>query len=232
MKIWSSSLGIAVCAIGFSMCVSSCGTGSPTSPGSAGLDRQVAGATAARQNSDSGTSSANVASTPAETSQAGTSLPSAAGRPAKVPVCHFDDTAGRWIKLSVTEQAKAAHLKNHDDAAPSGTTPGGTVLDADCAAPCPCYTTDFVYGLFAPGEPTRDLSCTQGYAATWIQDMGAVQSPKYVVETWLNGPPDHFECYWYEVQGTQGPNITLSEAQHRGCMAVIEAAQVRLGCGQ
>ncbi len=52
----------------------------------------------------------------------------------KVSLCHFDDEEGAWVSISISEQGAAAHLRNHDDGAPGGTTAQtGTLLDADCA---------------------------------------------------------------------------------------------------
>lgn len=65
----------------------------------------------------------------------------------KVNVCHWSEDEGSWNKLSIGAPALAAHLRNHDDAVPGGTTSQtSTQLDDDCQAAaalltCPCWNT-------------------------------------------------------------------------------------------
>jgi hypothetical protein len=70
-----------------------------------------------------------------------------------VEICHFQPGKGSWKLLSVGQSAVDAHLRNHDDALPGGTTSQtGTRLNADCVevtVTCPCdysqvpMTTEF-----------------------------------------------------------------------------------------
>lgn len=53
----------------------------------------------------------------------------------KVDICHFDEEEGAWVAISISENGAAAHMRNHDDAAPGGATVvSGTQLDAACQA--------------------------------------------------------------------------------------------------
>lgn len=54
-------------------------------------------------------------------------------------ICHFQPDQGRWKRLSVGTAAGAAHLGNHDDAVPGGTTSQtGTALDDRCQPGAAC----------------------------------------------------------------------------------------------
>jgi hypothetical protein len=57
----------------------------------------------------------------------------------KVDICHYEENKG-WKLLSVGQPAAGAHLEQHDDALPGGTTSQtGTVLDKECVEiTCPC----------------------------------------------------------------------------------------------
>jgi hypothetical protein len=59
-------------------------------------------------------------------------------------ICHFQPDTQSWTKLEVGGNAAAAHLANHDDASPGGTTSvTGTILDSSCQpAVCPCWTVE------------------------------------------------------------------------------------------
>ena len=60
-------------------------------------------------------------------------------------ICHFQPGNGTWKKLRVGENAATAHLQNHDDAPPGGTTTQtGTELDEECVEEvvCPCWTLE------------------------------------------------------------------------------------------
>jgi len=66
-----------------------------------------------------------------------------AAAPPKTDICHFQPENGTWKKLSVGGNAPAAHLKNHDDALPGGTTTEtGTRLASSCVQGCDnCFGT-------------------------------------------------------------------------------------------
>ena len=70
------------------------------------------------------------------------SLGSVSAENNRVDICHFQEESGSWKLLSVGQPAAGAHLEQHDDALPGGTTSQtGTVMDADCeevTATCPC----------------------------------------------------------------------------------------------
>jgi hypothetical protein len=64
----------------------------------------------------------------------------------KIVICHFQTDTQSWRKLEVVEKAAAAHLANHDDAFPGGTTSvTSTSLDSSCQPQpvvCPCWTVE------------------------------------------------------------------------------------------
>lgn len=84
------------------------------------------------------------------------SLDSVSARNNKVNICHYQEGNDSWKLISVGQPAAGAHLQNHDDALPGGTTSKtGTMLDADCeevTVICPCWNTDEVVAAFATWE--------------------------------------------------------------------------------
>jgi hypothetical protein len=78
----------------------------------------------------------------------------------KVDICHFQPEQGSWKLLSVGQPAAEAHLRNHDDALPGGTTSQtGTVLDAECVevvVTCPCEGLENPPAVWGDDFPTGE----------------------------------------------------------------------------
>ena len=86
-------------------------------------------------------------------------LVSAAGQP-QVNICHFDKDAGIWKKINIGSPAVAAHLGNHDDSLPGGTTSKtSTELDENCQPrPTGCGNCSEAHG--SPGCSDTDCQNT------------------------------------------------------------------------
>jgi hypothetical protein len=126
----------------------------------------------------------------------------------KVEICHFQRGQGSWKLLSVGQSAVDAHLKNHDDAIPGGTTSQtGTMLDEDCTVvTCPCdysqvpMTTEF----WPSSSVLYNYQRTTGTFAQEVCVMGGPPESILVIET---GPPG--SGTWDEC-GEEGSNCVCS----------------------
>lgn len=213
MKSLVAALSVMVCVPVLGLVVSSCGH-TPTAPDSAASGAVTTGAV---------------------------TLDAKGGQP-KVDLCHFDETAGRWVMISVAEPAVRAHLTNHDDAKPGGTTSvTHTMLDENCEPVlCPCYDTADVVALFQPGMLTRGLTCEYSSSSTFIHDLPPWNGRVWLVESYVNWggnpPTDYYTCEKTLMSGPPDPNelpiprTTISYAEHLVCVEVIHAAQVELNC--
>jgi hypothetical protein len=156
----------------------------------------------------------------------------------KVEICHFQPGQGSWKLLSVGQSAADAHLTNHDDALPGGTTSQtGTRLDATCqpvTARCPCWDATFIERTFAALQaPTAEIFCGvapgPGLILTWVPhqfDMRFLAT--------LSGPGPAF-CYApcticappFTIQVFEGDVVT--EADILAYESEIRRAAERLG---
>jgi hypothetical protein len=114
----------------------------------------------------------------------------------KVDICHFAEETGTWKLISVGAPATRAHLENHNDAIPGGTTSKtGTALDAECKeVTCPCdYSAENLLRLGITGVADGCI----------VTDTGAVLGTDC-----LFGPPGPTGC--------SGPLINV-QATARSC---------------
>ena len=128
----------------------------------------------------------------------------------KGEICHFQPGQGSWKLLSVGQSAVNAHLKNHDDAIPGGTTSQtGTMLDADCVevtVTCPCdysqvpMTTEFWPSPTVFYEYERITGTLAGEVCT----LGAPPQSILSMEKASGGPATWDEC------GEEGVNCQCS----------------------
>jgi hypothetical protein len=156
----------------------------------------------------------------------------AVGGQQKTAICHFDETAGRWTLISAPASALQAHLRQHDDALPGGTTPGGVVLGAGCErVACPCYDSDAVVAAFQPGPPTRPLTWGFSPISAFIHDLDPSYGPWLVesLENYVGGTYTWSCVKTLMGTGTTTPPTTITQAEHKACVGVIGAAQVQLG---
>lgn len=97
------------------------------------------------------------------TSQNGNAVcrPVTAPKP-KVDICHHDEFEGTWHLINVSENAKNAHLSNHDDGLPGDTVPGqpGFIFGPNCELVQDVCNDATVSGTIpnTPSESSGDVS--------------------------------------------------------------------------
>jgi hypothetical protein len=156
-----------------------------------------------------------------------------------VDICHFQEETDSWKLLSLPQPVVAAHLENHDDALPGGTTSQtGTLLDANCqpmTAMCPCFDASLIVETFAEVQmPVANTFCqlTPGPGLRIIGLVGITIDPSFVSH--LNGPSPalcNAQCQAcqppFNVRVDEGSVVT--EADILACESEICQAADRLG---
>ena len=106
-----------------------------------------------------------------------------------VDICHFQEESDSWKILSVGQPAIRAHLENHDDAKPGGTTTHtGTLLDANCipveetscdvpGGSCTVFVTSQVFNSDLGGLEGADQKC---------QDLADAAELDGIFKAWLS----------------------------------------------